>query len=194
MCARWWGESFLCIVVELNESIYVKHSSLCLACSSSCYSVTKSCPTLCDTIDCSPSGSFVHGISQASILEWLPFPAPGNRPDPGIEPASPALAGRFFYHWATREAPHGGGTSQITVKSLLSSSYDNDDHCYYFNFCLLYCKLYTDRKERNGGVFQSRFLPIELCLCVLGLPFQLGEEDVEMLLHWKSNRTAQVDL
>ena len=26
----------------------------------------------------------------------LPFPSPGNLPDPGIEPVSPALAGRFF--------------------------------------------------------------------------------------------------
>ena len=26
----------------------------------------------------------------------LPFPSPGDLPDPGIEPTSPALAGRFF--------------------------------------------------------------------------------------------------
>ena len=26
----------------------------------------------------------------------LPFPSPGDLPDPGIKPASPALAGRFF--------------------------------------------------------------------------------------------------
>ena len=26
----------------------------------------------------------------------LPFPSPGNLPDPGIEPASPALVGGFF--------------------------------------------------------------------------------------------------
>jgi len=26
----------------------------------------------------------------------LPFPSPGNLPDPGTEPMSPALAGRFF--------------------------------------------------------------------------------------------------
>ena len=26
----------------------------------------------------------------------LPFPSPGDLPNPGIEPASPALAGRFF--------------------------------------------------------------------------------------------------
>ena len=28
-----------------------------------------SCPTLCDPMDCSPPGSFVHGILQARILE-----------------------------------------------------------------------------------------------------------------------------
>ena len=43
-----------------------------------------------------PPGSSIHGISQAGILEWLPFPSPGALPDPGIEPASPALAGGFF--------------------------------------------------------------------------------------------------
>ena len=31
------------------------------------------------------------GISQARILEWLPFPSPGDLPDPGMEPGSPAL-------------------------------------------------------------------------------------------------------
>ena len=45
-------------------------------------------------MDCSPPGS-VHGISQARILQRLPFPSPGDLPDPGMEPASPALAGRF---------------------------------------------------------------------------------------------------
>ena len=35
--------------------------------------------------------SSVHGILQARILEWLTFPSPGNLPNPGIEPGSPAL-------------------------------------------------------------------------------------------------------
>ena len=35
----------------------------------------------------------------------LPFPPPGDLPGPGIEPASPALAGRFFTTSATWEAP-----------------------------------------------------------------------------------------
>ena len=44
----------------------------------------------------SPSFSSVHGISQARILEWVPFPSTGSLPNPGTEPASPPLAGRFF--------------------------------------------------------------------------------------------------
>ena len=34
-------------------------------------SITKLCPTLFDPMDCSPSCSSVHGISQAGILEWV---------------------------------------------------------------------------------------------------------------------------
>ena len=53
-------------------------------------------PTLCAPLDYTPPVSSVHGVLQARILSGLPFPTPGDRPNPGIEPASPALAGRFF--------------------------------------------------------------------------------------------------
>ena len=43
-------------------------------------SVTRSCPTLCDLVDCSPPGSSVHGIFQAEILEWVAIPPPGDFP------------------------------------------------------------------------------------------------------------------
>ena len=49
----------------------------------------QSCLTLCDPMDCSPPGSFVHRILQARILEWVAMPSPGDLPDPGIEPVSP---------------------------------------------------------------------------------------------------------
>ena len=35
------------------------------------YSLTQSCPTLCNPMDCSPPASSVHGISQARVLEWV---------------------------------------------------------------------------------------------------------------------------
>ena len=76
----------------------------------------QSCLTFCDPMDYSKPGSSVHGIFQTRILEWkLPFPPPRNLSHPGIEPESPALAGRFFttvssgklrqyhYYWANEQ-------------------------------------------------------------------------------------------
>ena len=57
----------------------------------------QSCLTLRNPMDCSPPGSFVHGIIRARMLEWVP--SPGDLPDPRIEPVSPvspSLVGRFF--------------------------------------------------------------------------------------------------
>ena len=36
------------------------------------------------------------GFSRQEYWSRLPFPSPGDLPHPGIEPTSPALAGRFF--------------------------------------------------------------------------------------------------
>ena len=44
------------------------------------------------------------GFPRQEYWSGLPRPSPGDLPDPGIEPTSPALAGGFFYHWAIREA------------------------------------------------------------------------------------------
>ena len=47
---------------------------------------------LCDPINCSPPGFSVHAILQARILEWLPFPSPGDLPDPKVERGCPSIA------------------------------------------------------------------------------------------------------
>ena len=47
--------------------------------------VAQLCPTLCDTMDCSLPGSSVRRIVQ------LPFPPPGDLPDPEIKPGPPTL-------------------------------------------------------------------------------------------------------
>ena len=49
--------------------------------------VTQSSLTLCDPIDCSPSGSSVHGI----LWSGLPCPPPGDLPNPGIKSWSSPL-------------------------------------------------------------------------------------------------------
>ena len=41
-------------------------------------SVAQLCLTLCNPMDCCLLGSSVHGLLQVRILEWLPFPSPGD--------------------------------------------------------------------------------------------------------------------
>ena len=55
----------------------------------------------CDPMDCSPPESFVHGIFQARILEWVVMPSSRGSSWPVIEPMSHILADRSFIHWAT---------------------------------------------------------------------------------------------
>ena len=53
--------------------------------------VTQLCPTLCDPMDCSLPGSFIHGISRQEYWSGLPFPSLGDLPNPGIKLRSPTL-------------------------------------------------------------------------------------------------------
>ena len=61
------------------------------------------------------SGSSVHGISQARILDGLPFPSPGDLPNPGIEPSAPELADELF----TAEPPGKPSSVQAFSRVLL---------------------------------------------------------------------------
>ena len=57
------------------------------------------CLILHSPMDYSPPDSSFYGILPARILEWLPFPSPGDLPTQGMEPVSltsPAWAGGFF--------------------------------------------------------------------------------------------------
>ena len=53
--------------------------------------VAKSCPTLCNPMDCSLPGSLAVEFSRQEYWSGLPLPSPGDLPNPGIEPESPAL-------------------------------------------------------------------------------------------------------
>ena len=56
--------------------------------------VTKSCPTLANSMDCQSPPSM--GFSRQECWSGLPFPSPGGLPNPGTETACQALAGGFF--------------------------------------------------------------------------------------------------
>ena len=65
--------------------------------------VAQSCPTLCDPVDCSLPGFFVHGILQARILEWftISFSRGSSQPRDGTRISH--IVGRCLNLWATRE-------------------------------------------------------------------------------------------
>ena len=69
----------------------------------------QSCPTLFHLLTVACQAPLSMGFSRQEYWTGLPFPPPGDLPNPRIKPASPvppALAGGFFTHWATWEAPY----------------------------------------------------------------------------------------
>ena len=51
---------------------------------------------LCNSMDCSPPGSSVHGIFQARILEWVAMPSSRGSSWPRNQTHISCIAGRFF--------------------------------------------------------------------------------------------------
>ena len=78
--------TFPSIHPSIHLSIYVcRYLSISVLC---CATSFQLCPTLCDPIDCSPPGSFVHGdspgqntgVGSHSLLQEI-FPTQGSNPD-----------------------------------------------------------------------------------------------------------------
>ena len=63
-------------------------------------SVTQLCLTLCDTLQCSPQGSSVHGLSQARILEWVAIYSSRGSSCPRDWTSISCIEGGFFAHLA----------------------------------------------------------------------------------------------
>ena len=61
--------------------------------------VAESCLTLCDSVDCSPLGSSVHGILQARILEWVAIPFSRGSSWPRDWTQVSHTGGKFFTIW-----------------------------------------------------------------------------------------------
>ena len=75
------------------EGLWCKHSKL-----------LQSCSTLCDTVDCSPPSSSVHGILQARILEWVAISFSRGSSSPKDQTWVSCIAGRvLIIFWATRD-------------------------------------------------------------------------------------------
>ena len=84
-----------------KASLILSYSTRARTCS-----ITQSCPTLFDPMDCSPPGSSVHGISQAGILEWVAISSSrgSSRPRDQTCISCVSCIGRQFFHRGTWES------------------------------------------------------------------------------------------
>ena len=73
------------------------------------YILSRFSPTLCDPWNVTCQTPLSMGFSRQEYWSGLPWPPPGDLPEPGIKPASPALAGGFFTTSTTWEALGGLG-------------------------------------------------------------------------------------
>ena len=72
-------------------AIYFVAGFLCCTESKSESEVSQSCPTLCDPWPVAYQAPPSMGFSRQECCSGLPFPSPGDLPNPGIEPGSPTL-------------------------------------------------------------------------------------------------------
>ena len=58
--------------------------------------VAQSCLTLCDPMDCTLTGSSVHGIFQAIVLEWIAIPFSRGSSQPRARTQVSRIVDRLF--------------------------------------------------------------------------------------------------
>ena len=96
----------LCVCVCVCVCVLgLKRSISVSACMLSCFRFSHS--QLCDPKDCSPPTPLSIEFSRQEYWSGLPYPPPGDLPDPRTESVSftsPALVGRFFNTSATWES------------------------------------------------------------------------------------------
>ena len=86
--------------------------------------VTQSYLTLCNPMDCSLSGSSVHGIFQAWVLEWVAVSFSRGSSQPRDQTRVSHVVGRCFTVWATREIH-----SKLEYEKLIKSEWVNLELC-----------------------------------------------------------------
>ena len=91
-----------------------------------CCLLAKSCPTLCEPLDCSPPGSSVHGIFLAGILERVAVSFSRVSSWPKDQTHISCFGRQVPYHWATSKEALAEMVNRI-LKLLLT-----------FFFCIMY--------------------------------------------------------
>ena len=114
--------------------------------------VTQLCPTLHSPIDYSPPGSFVPGILQARILEWVAIPLSRGSSWPRDWTQLSYMAGRFFTILATLRP-------QLHILELFSDLFMKKES-EVAQSCLTLCNPLDCNPPGSSvhGIFQARIL------------------------------------
>ena len=96
-------------------------------------SVTKSCPILCDPVDCSPrQPPLPTGFSRQEYWSGWPCPPPGDLPNPGIKLRSPALQADSLPSEPPRRPGLGSSYFSIFTFSVLYVHFISDHKIMYW--------------------------------------------------------------
>ena len=96
------------------------------------------CPTLCDPVDCSRTGSSVHGILQARVLEWTARSSSRG----SSRPRDRTRHWRWIlYRWANDEAPRIG-REILNCRSVAISLVFSHFHAEKKITCMRFLNLY----------------------------------------------------
>ena len=85
-------------------------------------------------------------IPQARILEWLTYPPPGDPPNPGIKPQSPAFQGDSL----PAEPPGKPKNTGVGSLSLLQEIFLTQE----MNWGLLYCRQILYQLSYQGSAIK----------------------------------------
>ena len=80
-----------------------------------CILCAQSCPTLYDSMDCSPPDPSIHAIFPARILQWVATPSSRGSSQPRDRTHVSCMAGRFFTAEPPREAHFICSSAYISI-------------------------------------------------------------------------------
>ena len=110
--------------------------------------VTQLYPTLCDPMDYT-----VHGISKPEFWRRQPFPSPGDLPNRGIEPKSPALQANSSPA-EPQGTPKNTGMGSLSLLQVIFPTQES-------NTGLLHCRWILCQLRYKRSLLCERFANLE---------------------------------
>ena len=115
--------------------------------------VAQSCPSLCNPMDCSLPSSSVHGILQASILEWvaIPFSRESSQLRDGTQVS--CVAGRL-YHLSHQGIPSRGkqASKLYMLKNVCHTPKDKQNPFFHSSLFIWGLFIFLMKVIRDWGV------------------------------------------